>query len=95
MPLRTKLHGKTTIHEYDHEFTNVHTSIRLFVKIRGRLAQQKIMQPLSTFPETGGFDTPFANPAQGYSTTDVNMNLSSFLLSLFFLRDLRVLCGEK
>ncbi|MBV6400638.1 MAG: hypothetical protein CNIPEHKO_00931 [Anaerolineales bacterium] len=80
MSIRTKLQGKTTIHEYDHEFTNTGASIRLFVKIRGW---------------HGGFDTPFANPAQDYSTTDVNMNLSSFLLSLFFLRDLRVLCGEK
>ena len=36
MLLRIKLHGKTTIHEYDHEFTNMGSSIRLFVKIRGR-----------------------------------------------------------
>lgn len=36
MILRTKFHGKTAIHEYDHEFTNGETSIRLFVKIRGR-----------------------------------------------------------
>ena len=68
MSIRTKLHGKTTIHEYDHEFTNDEASIRLFVKTRGRHC---------------GFDTPFANLAQGYSTTEIKMNLSSFLLSLF------------
>lgn len=74
MFLRTKLHRKTTIHEYDHEFTNDEATIRLFVKIRGR-------QPFSTFQRP----------------------LSSFLLSMFFLRDLCVtstslsasLCGEK
>jgi len=48
------------------------------------------------FSETGGFDTPFANPAQGYSTTEVKMILSSFLLSALFipLRSSR-LRGEK
>ena len=36
MLLRTKLHGKIVIHEYDNEFTNTGASIRLFVSIRGR-----------------------------------------------------------
>jgi len=31
MLLRTKLHGKNAIHEYDHEFTNADLSIRVFV----------------------------------------------------------------
>ncbi len=74
MLLRTKLHGKTAIHEYDHEFTNTGASIRLFVKNSWTV-----------------------------SNTNPKMNLSSFLLSLFFLCDLRVtstslsasLCGEK
>ena len=46
--------------------------------------------------EKGGFDTPFTTTAQGYSTTEVKMNLSSFLLSSLFTpsRFLR-LRGEK
>ena len=46
--------------------------------------------------ETGGFDTSFAKTAQSYSTTEVKMILSSFLLSSLFtpLRSSR-LRGEK
>ena len=60
------------------------------------LLRTKLHGKTYEFPETGGFDTPFATNAQGYSTTEVKMILSSFLLSSLFtpLRSLR-LRGEK
>ena len=48
MILRTKLHGKNTIHEYNHEFTNMGESIRLFEPIRGRYITNPTMN-LSSF----------------------------------------------
>jgi hypothetical protein len=47
------------------------------------LLRTKLHGKTYEFLETGGFDTPFAIPAQGYSTTAVKMNLSFFPLSSF------------
>lgn len=58
------------------------------------LLRTKLHGKTYEFPETGGFDTPFATNAQGYSTTEITKGLEdSFLFPSFFLSELRALYG--